>query len=139
MLIKKEFMKGRSSVTMLAYTRSPAGTPRKTGGRLRSMTTEKSILELATIRRNRGISLEQISESTKISVRALEAIERGDFRKLPGGIYNTSYIRQYARAIDYDETAILAFYAREMNDGAGDSRATRGKGLLGGLRPASVA
>ena len=78
------------------------------------MKEENSVLGLATIRRNRGISLEQIAESTKISIRSLEAIEQGDFRKLPGGIYNTSYIRQYARAIEYDECALIAFYTREM-------------------------
>jgi cytoskeletal protein RodZ len=99
------------------------------------MTDEKNVLGLATIRRNRGISLEQIAESTKISVRSLEAIERGEFRKLPGGIYNTSYIRQYARAIDYDESAILAVYHREMRV-AGEPTA-QGKRLFGGLRPAS--
>lgn len=99
------------------------------------MTDEKSVLGLATIRRNRGISLEQIAESTKISVRSLEAIERGDFRKLPGGIYNTSYIRQYAKAIDYDESAILAVYHREMK--IGGEPAAPSKGLFGGLRPAS--
>jgi len=74
------------------------------------MTENGSVLGLATIRQNRGISLAQIAESTKISVRALEAIERGEFSKLPGGIYNTSYIRQYARAIDYDESALLSYY-----------------------------
>src|ERR1051325_8991264 len=100
------------------------------------MKDEKSFLGLATIRRNRGISLEQIAQSTKISVRCLDAIERGDFRKLPGGIYNTSYIKQYARAIDYDETAILAFYQREMNGTASSSG--REKGSLDILRPASV-
>jgi len=69
-----------------------------------------SLLGLATIRRNRGISLEQIAESTKIGVRSLMAIEQGDFAKLPGGIYNTNYIRQYARAIDYDEARLLECY-----------------------------
>jgi cytoskeletal protein RodZ len=77
------------------------------------MKEDKSILGLATIRQNRGITLEQIADSTKISIRSLEAIEQGDFRKLPGGIYNTSYIRQYARAIDYDEGELLAFYHRQ--------------------------
>ena len=81
------------------------------------MTEEKSVLGLATIRKNRGISLEQIAASTKIGVRSLEAIERGDFQKLPGGIYSTSYIRQYARAIDYDESALLEFYHRETGAG----------------------
>ena len=78
------------------------------------MKEDTSLLGLSTIRRNRGISLDQIAQATKISVRSLEAIEGGDFRKLPGGIYNTSYIRQYARAIDYDETLILAAYHRMM-------------------------
>ena len=99
------------------------------------MNDEKSVLGLATIRRNRGISLEQIAESTKISVRSLQAIERGEFRKLPGGIYNTSYIRQYARAIDYDESAILAEYHRAM--GTETVVATPPKRLFGGFRPAS--
>ena len=103
------------------------------------MQEENSVLGLATIRRNRGISLEQIAQSTKISVRSLEAIERGEFRKLPGGIYNTSYIRQYARAIDYDEAAILAVYHREMN--GKDSPATRqpnSKDTFRPFRPAST-
>jgi len=78
------------------------------------MNDNETILGLKSIRRNRGITLEQISASTKISVRSLEAIETGDFRKLPGGIYNTSYIRQYARAIDYDESILLAFYHSHM-------------------------
>lgn len=78
------------------------------------MANEKGILGLSTIRRNRGITLEQIAASTKISMRSLEAIEHGEFDKLPGGIYSTSYIKQYARAIDYDESALLAVYHKEM-------------------------
>lgn len=74
------------------------------------MNHDNSILGLASIRRNRGLSLEQISQTTKISVRALQAIEEGEFKKLPGGIYNTSYIRQYARSIEFDESEILAYY-----------------------------
>ena len=73
-----------------------------------------SVLGLATIRRNRGISLEQIADATKIGVRSLKAIEGGDFEKLPGGIYTTSYIRQYAQAIDFDEAELLAFYRAQM-------------------------
>ena len=71
---------------------------------------DNSVLGLASIRRNRGLSLEQISQNTKISVRSLQAIEEGEFKKLPGGIYNTSYIRQYARAIEFDESELLAYY-----------------------------
>jgi cytoskeletal protein RodZ len=102
-----------------------------------------SVLGLATIRKNRGISLEQIAEATKISVRSLKAIEGGDFQKLPGGIYNTSYIRQYAKAIDFDEAELLSFYRARTgsNPSAAESSVQRkGKNLLGGgYRPASLA
>jgi len=106
------------------------------------MHDEYSVLGLSTIRRNRGISLEQISDSTKISVRSLEAIERGDFAKLPGGIYTTSYIRQYARAIDYDEGAILACYYQATHAPDASQRPDSGrndKGMFGGYRPAPFA
>jgi cytoskeletal protein RodZ len=79
------------------------------------MKKNDSVLGLAEIRRNRGISLEQIADLTKLGVRTLEAIERGDFQRLPGGIYNTNYIRQYARAIDYDESVLLEFYHRQTD------------------------
>ena len=102
---------------------------------------DNSILGLATVRRNRGISLEEIAESTKISMRSLRAIECGEFKKLPGGIYNTSYIRQYAHAIDFDESALLAYYHSQMGLGpAADCVGARGKNgdWLGGMRPASL-
>jgi cytoskeletal protein RodZ len=105
------------------------------------MTDDTSFLGLATIRRNRGISLRQIAESTKIGIRALEAIEQGEFKKLPGGIYTTSYIRQYARAIDYDESEILAVYHREAAGLHADSSqpaGRNGKDIMGGYRPAST-
>jgi cytoskeletal protein RodZ len=71
---------------------------------------ETGILGVKTWRRQKGISLESIAASTKLSLRQLEAIEAGEFSRLPGGIYNTNYIKQYARAIDFDETDLLAFY-----------------------------
>jgi cytoskeleton protein RodZ len=72
-----------------------------------SMTT---MLGLEQIRRRKGVSLQDISESTKISTFFLRAIESEEFEKLPGGIYNTNYIRQYASAIDFAEDKLLALY-----------------------------
>jgi cytoskeletal protein RodZ len=78
----------------------------------------------AAKRREKGISLHQIATATKISVRSLQAIEEGEFKKLPGGIYNTSYIRQYARAVDVDETELIAVY-EESKTVAANPPATR--------------
>jgi cytoskeletal protein RodZ len=82
------------------------------------------ILGLRDWRLRKGIALDDISQSTKLSVRLLEAIECGDFSKLPGGIYNTNYIRQYARAIDFDEAALLAYYYSACKTDSGQ-RASR--------------
>ncbi len=70
-------------------------------------------LDLRKFRQGRGISLEQIAESTKISMRFLRAIEDEDFSQLPGGIFNTSYLRQYAAATGFSEARLLAQYQRE--------------------------
>jgi cytoskeletal protein RodZ len=71
-------------------------------------------LGLASTRQKKAISLEQISATTEIGMRSLQAIEAGEFQKLPGGVYSTSYIRQYARAIEFDESQILTLYYSVM-------------------------
>ena len=56
------------------------------------------------------MTLEEIAQSTKITSHFLQAIEAEEFTELPGGVYTTSYIRQYARAIGYSETELLDQY-----------------------------
>lgn len=62
--------------------------------------------KLRQARERRGISLRQIAASTKISAAALEALERNDVSKLPGGIFSRSFVRSYAAEVglDPDET-----------------------------------
>ena len=72
-------------------------------------------LDLPAFRKRAGVSLEQIAQSTKIGSRFLEAIEGEQFERLPGGIFSTSYLRQYAEAIGYDEEALVAYYNQTMN------------------------
>ena len=72
-------------------------------------------LDLSRLRKMAGVSLEEIAAGTKISLRFLRAIESEEFDQLPGGIFNTSYLRQYAAAIGYDEGRLLAYYDLKMN------------------------
>lgn len=65
---------------------------------------------LEAYRRRAGVSLETIAEKTKISSRFLRAIECEEFDKLPGGIFDTNYIRQYAVAIGFPEQQLLEQY-----------------------------
>ena len=69
---------------------------------------------LAREREARGISLEDISGYTKIGVRMLKAIEAERFDQLPGGIFNTSYVRQYARYLGLDEEQATSEYLQAV-------------------------
>jgi len=63
-----------------------------------------------------GVSLEEIAEQTKISIRFLRAIEAERFDELPGGIFARSYIRQYAAAIGFDEDELLRRYRESAGE-----------------------
>jgi cytoskeletal protein RodZ len=65
-------------------------------------------------REARGIALRDISEQTRISMRYLEAIESDDYRRLPGGIFNRSFIRAYAKFIGFDEHEAIEEYNRTL-------------------------
>ena len=54
------------------------------------------------VREQKGVSLRQIAEATKISVSALEALERNDISRLPGGIFSRAFVRSYAAEIGAD-------------------------------------
>jgi len=59
-------------------------------------------------REMRGITLEEMSESTKISSRSLRALEEEKFDKLPGGIFNKGFVRAYACHLGIDEDQAVA-------------------------------
>jgi cytoskeleton protein RodZ len=67
-------------------------------------------------REMRGITLDEISESTKISRRHLESLEREDFDSLPGGIFNKGFVRAYARFLGLDEDQAVADYSSASNE-----------------------
>jgi cytoskeleton protein RodZ len=64
----------------------------------------------------RGVSLEEITVATRISVRFLQAMEAGQWGQLPGGVFNRGFIRTVARFLGLDEDNMLAEYALETND-----------------------
>jgi cytoskeleton protein RodZ len=72
--------------------------------------------KLRLARETRGIALRDISEQTRISMRYLEAIETDDYRRLPGGIFNRSFIRAYAKFIGYDEQEAMDEYASTLRE-----------------------
>ncbi len=61
-------------------------------------------------REQRGVTLDDISLSTKIGTRMLRALEEEHFDQLPGGIFNKGFIRAYARTLGMDEEQAIADY-----------------------------
>jgi cytoskeleton protein RodZ len=72
--------------------------------------------QLRLAREGRGIPLREISDQTRISMHYLEAIESNDYKRLPGGIFNRSFVKAYARYVGYDEKEALEGYTRYMRD-----------------------
>ena len=67
-------------------------------------------MRLKLEREQRGITLDQISQSTKIGTRFLQALEQDHFEQLPGGIFNKGFVRAYACAVGIDEEQTVADY-----------------------------
>ena len=66
--------------------------------------------KLLKARELKGISLEQISELTKIRLVYLQALETGEFDNLPDKVYVRGFLKSYAQIIDLDPREILEIY-----------------------------
>jgi hypothetical protein len=64
----------------------------------------------------RGIELDAISNTTKISTRMLRALEDEHFDQLPGGVFNKGFVRAYARQVGLDEEETIADYLAALRD-----------------------
>jgi hypothetical protein len=67
-------------------------------------------------REQRGIELDAISNTTKISTRMLRAIEEEHFDQLPGGVFNKGFVRAYARQVGLDEEEAVADYLAALRE-----------------------
>jgi cytoskeleton protein RodZ len=100
-------------------------------------------------REMRGVSLQEISAATKISVRFLQAMENEQFDQIPGGVFTRSFIRTYAKYLGLDEDQVLAEYRLAVPSSAEfdlsrqmvstpDSQPSRARGPAGALLLATV-
>lgn len=71
---------------------------------------------LRAVREARGLSLQDLSDSSRISVRYLEAVEDDDYERLPSATFVRGYVREMARLLELDEAAMVDGYMRRVND-----------------------
>jgi cytoskeletal protein RodZ len=69
---------------------------------------------LREARERRGISLEELARTTKISVATLRALERNQVDHLPGGIFLRGFLREYARQVELDPEDTVRRYLAQF-------------------------
>jgi cytoskeletal protein RodZ len=71
---------------------------------------------LRAAREQSGKSLRQIADTTKLSLRSLEALEAEKIARLPGGIYRRAIVRMYAREVGLEPEVILREFLSQYPD-----------------------
>ncbi|MBH0229343.1 helix-turn-helix domain-containing protein [Halobacillus yeomjeoni] len=69
---------------------------------------------LKEARESKGLSLEEVQETTKIQKRYLQAIEKNEFSVLPGKFYTRAFIREYASAVGLDPEQVMEEHESEL-------------------------
>ena len=77
----------------------------------RSAFRETFCSSLVAARGKRGMTLTHIAEVTRIPIRSLERLERGEFEKLPADVFVRGFLRSYARCVGLDVEDTIRRYA----------------------------
>ena len=72
--------------------------------------------KLKETRLRKGLTLSDVSQSTKIKPSFLEAIENGEYNKLPSASYAQGFVRNYASFLGLPEKETLALFRREFDE-----------------------
>ena len=72
--------------------------------------------ELRREREMRGVSLREISDATKVSIRYLEGLEKGDSKALPAAVFVRGFVREFARYLGLDAEEMVDRYLRTVTD-----------------------
>jgi cytoskeletal protein RodZ len=76
---------------------------------------------LRTTRLQRGLHLDDVAETTKISPKNLKAMEESDFAALPAEVFTRGFYSLYARCLGLDPDEVLASYHRERRHAPADN------------------
>jgi len=69
---------------------------------------------LRSARERRGLTLEQVANSTKVSPAVLRFIERNEWERLPGGLLTRGHLRAYAGEVGVDAEQVIHEYLSQM-------------------------
>ena len=70
--------------------------------------------EIRQAREQRGLTLQQVSKSTKIALRVLQGIEASDPTRLPAHVFLRSFVRTYAQEVGLDPDSTVRRYLEQV-------------------------
>ncbi len=74
--------------------------------------------ELAAARESCGLSIAEVARQLKLSPMQVEAMEAGDYQRLPGPVFARGFLRNYARLVKLDPGVLLASAERRLHPAA---------------------
>ena len=77
--------------------------------------------KLRQAREERGVTITEVAEQTRISPHYIELIEQDDYRTLPGGIFNKGFVKSFAKYVGVDESEALQDYSRLITAQTGEA------------------
>jgi cytoskeletal protein RodZ len=78
--------------------------------------SEQTNIDYKSIREEKGLTLQEISQRTRISSSILTAIENREFHLLPEPVYTRAFIKIYAKSIDADSDELLSLYNSHIEE-----------------------
>jgi len=71
--------------------------------------------KLREAREEKGLRLEDVSRTTRVRIRYIEALEHDDFDAMPQDVFVRGFVRMYADCLQLDPDPLIADYRRERN------------------------
>jgi len=65
---------------------------------------------LRDVRKRKGLSIDEIAEGTGIRAQYIDALENGDYAKIPGDVFIKGFIRNYGNFLNLDGNALVEQY-----------------------------
>jgi cytoskeleton protein RodZ len=72
--------------------------------------------ELRLERERRNVSIDEICAVTKVAPRHLHALEAGEYRALPGGVFRKGIVRGYLKVLELDEVPWIERFEASLRE-----------------------
>lgn len=73
--------------------------------------------QLRSARQKRGLKIEAVAKELSINKKYLEALEKGNFNKVPAGAYSKNFLKEYCLFLGINRDEIIEIFQKELDAG----------------------